>query len=186
MLVIGVLTTLGLVLLGVPLALALGLLAGLLAFIPNLGPILAVIPAVLPAFLDSPAKAFHEEMKTFRLTKFLLLMERRLFSLGSGRRLAAQRGLVLFPRFFYRSIIDYRLLLFSLLSENGPSDFIFSFIARMPPPAWKFFIAPRVLAESGSRSIPDGVVGKSNRSAPASSRGIDINALLRTIAFSAA
>lgn len=47
MIVIGVLTTTGLWLLGVPLAFTLGIIAALLSFIPNLGPTLALIPAVL-------------------------------------------------------------------------------------------------------------------------------------------
>jgi len=47
MAVIGLLSWLGLTLLGVPLPLALGLLAALLTFIPNLGPILSVVPPVL-------------------------------------------------------------------------------------------------------------------------------------------
>lgn len=52
MLLIGVLTTLGLWLLGIQLALVLGLIAGLLSFIPNIGPVLAVIPALLLASLE--------------------------------------------------------------------------------------------------------------------------------------
>jgi len=52
MLLIGVLTTLGLWLLGIELALVLGLIAGLLSFIPNIGPVLAVIPALLLASLE--------------------------------------------------------------------------------------------------------------------------------------
>jgi predicted PurR-regulated permease PerM len=52
MVVIGVLTTLGLWLLGIELALVLGLIAGVLSFIPNVGPILAVIPALLLASLE--------------------------------------------------------------------------------------------------------------------------------------
>jgi predicted PurR-regulated permease PerM len=52
MLLIGVLTTLGLWLLGIELALALGLIAGLLSFIPNIGPVIALIPAVLLASLE--------------------------------------------------------------------------------------------------------------------------------------
>ncbi|MGQ9365939.1 AI-2E family transporter [Azospirillum sp. A39] len=47
--VIGVLTTLGLWVLGVPSALALGLLAGLAEFVPLVGPIASAIPALLVA-----------------------------------------------------------------------------------------------------------------------------------------
>lgn len=50
MLMIGVGTTLGLWLLGIPSYLALGLIAGLLAFVPVIGPALAYIPALLVAF----------------------------------------------------------------------------------------------------------------------------------------
>lgn len=46
---VGLLTWLGLWIVGVPLAPMLGLIAGLLAFIPTLGPILAMIPGVLLA-----------------------------------------------------------------------------------------------------------------------------------------
>ena len=53
-LVVGVLTTVGLWIIGMPLALALGLLAAVLTFIPNLGPVLALIPALLVALLQGP------------------------------------------------------------------------------------------------------------------------------------
>lgn len=59
MLAIGVLTTLGLWALGVPVPLALGLIAGVLEFIPIVGPILAAIPAVLLAFLQGPEVALY-------------------------------------------------------------------------------------------------------------------------------
>ncbi len=59
MLVIGVLTWIGLSILGVPLALTLGLIAGLLSFIPNFGPILSAIPAILLAFIESPITAVY-------------------------------------------------------------------------------------------------------------------------------
>jgi predicted PurR-regulated permease PerM len=52
MLLIGVLTTLGLWLLGIELALVLGLIAGLLSFIPNIGPIIALVPALLLGSLE--------------------------------------------------------------------------------------------------------------------------------------
>lgn len=55
----GVVTTLGLWAMQIPLALALGILSGLLNFIPNFGPIIAAIPAVLVAFLEGPDKALY-------------------------------------------------------------------------------------------------------------------------------
>lgn len=59
MIFIGLLTWLGLSILGVPLALTLGLIAGLLSFIPNFGPILSAVPAMLIAFVDSPISALY-------------------------------------------------------------------------------------------------------------------------------
>ena len=59
MLFIGVLTWIGLSIIGVPLALTLGLLAGLLSFIPNFGPIISAVPAILLAFVDSPITAVY-------------------------------------------------------------------------------------------------------------------------------
>jgi predicted PurR-regulated permease PerM len=59
MIFIGVLTWIGLSILGVPLALTLGLIAGLLSFIPNFGPIFSAVPAILLAFIESPIKAVY-------------------------------------------------------------------------------------------------------------------------------
>lgn len=59
MIIVGVVTWLGLWLLGVPLALTLGLLAGVLDFIPNIGPFLAGIPGVLIALTVSPTVALY-------------------------------------------------------------------------------------------------------------------------------
>ncbi|QJW91530.1 AI-2E family transporter [Spirosoma taeanense] len=50
MVVVGVVTGIGLALLGVPFAIVLGILAGVLNFIPNLGPYIALAPALLVAF----------------------------------------------------------------------------------------------------------------------------------------
>lgn len=57
MAVIGVLSWVGLLLLGVPLALALGLLAGMLSFIPNIGPVVSAVPAMLIAASVTPMLA---------------------------------------------------------------------------------------------------------------------------------
>ena len=59
MLFIGILTWIGLSILGVPIALTLALLAGLLSFIPNFGPIMSAVPALLIAFVDSPITAVY-------------------------------------------------------------------------------------------------------------------------------
>lgn len=54
MLVIGLMSFVGLVILRVPLALAQASLAGILTFIPNIGPVLSVIPPMAIALLESP------------------------------------------------------------------------------------------------------------------------------------
>lgn len=50
---VGVLTTVGLWMIGVPLALTLGIIAGILNFIPNIGPLIAFIPAGMIAASQS-------------------------------------------------------------------------------------------------------------------------------------
>jgi predicted PurR-regulated permease PerM len=55
--VVGLVTGIGLWLIGVPSALALGLLAGLLEFVPIIGPIAASVPAILLAFSHSTEMA---------------------------------------------------------------------------------------------------------------------------------
>lgn len=54
MLIIGVMTYLGLALLGVPYALPLGVIAGLLEVVPNLGPTIAAVPALIIGLTVSP------------------------------------------------------------------------------------------------------------------------------------
>ena len=59
MAVVGLLTWLALLALGVPLAATLALLAGLLSFIPNIGPILSAIPAVLIGAAVAPTTGLY-------------------------------------------------------------------------------------------------------------------------------
>lgn len=57
MIVIGVATTLALLLLHVKAAFALGVIAALLEFIPTIGPILSAVPGIAMGIVDSPQKA---------------------------------------------------------------------------------------------------------------------------------
>lgn len=54
---IGVLTAIGLMIIGMPLVLTLAIIAGLLNTIPNFGPLIALIPAVLIALMQGPTTA---------------------------------------------------------------------------------------------------------------------------------
>jgi predicted PurR-regulated permease PerM len=55
MLVIGGMTTIGLIVLGMPGALYLGIVAGLLELVPTMGPIIATVPAVIVALVQGSA-----------------------------------------------------------------------------------------------------------------------------------
>ncbi len=57
MIFIGIITTIGLWLIGIPLALLIGFLAALFNFIPNFGPFFSLAPALLIALTISPGKA---------------------------------------------------------------------------------------------------------------------------------
>jgi predicted PurR-regulated permease PerM len=59
MIIVGGLTTIGLLILGVPLPYTLGTIAGALNFIPNVGPILSLVPAAFLALTISPLSAAY-------------------------------------------------------------------------------------------------------------------------------
>lgn len=59
MLAVGVVTTLGLWIIGIPLPGTLGLLAGVLGFVPNIGPVVSAVPALLLALTQSPLAAAY-------------------------------------------------------------------------------------------------------------------------------
>lgn len=59
MLVIGCVSAIALLMLGVKAPFALGVIAGLLEFVPTVGPILSAVPAIAMGFLDSPEKALY-------------------------------------------------------------------------------------------------------------------------------
>lgn len=65
MLFVGVAVTVGLSLLGIPLALTLGILAGLFDFIPFFGPIVAAVPGVLLGLTVGPSDALYAALVYF-------------------------------------------------------------------------------------------------------------------------
>lgn len=58
-LIVGVLSFLGLTILGIDFALIIGMVAGLFDIIPYFGPIIGATPAILIALLESPIRAFY-------------------------------------------------------------------------------------------------------------------------------
>jgi predicted PurR-regulated permease PerM len=83
MFVIASLSFLGLMILGVPLALAQAALAGILTFIPNIGPALSVIPPIAIALLEAPWKAIAvlilyvliQQVETNLLTPYVMAQQ---------------------------------------------------------------------------------------------------------------
>lgn len=65
MAVIGGVTTLTLLALGIEAALPLGIIAGLLEFVPTVGPIMSAVPAIAMGFVDSPEKALWVALAYF-------------------------------------------------------------------------------------------------------------------------
>lgn len=56
MVIVGVLSYLGYLIIGLPYAVALGVIAGILELVPNVGPTIAAIPAILVGFSLSPSQ----------------------------------------------------------------------------------------------------------------------------------
>jgi predicted PurR-regulated permease PerM len=59
MVLVGILTTVVLLMLGIEAAIALGIIAGILEFVPIAGPIIASVPAIAMGFLEGPEKALY-------------------------------------------------------------------------------------------------------------------------------
>ena len=68
--VVGILTWIGLSIIGVPSALSLGLLAALLEFVPFIGPIISAVPAILLAFAGSPEQALWTALLFLAIQQF--------------------------------------------------------------------------------------------------------------------
>lgn len=95
MILIGILTTAGLWLLDVPLALTFGVLSAIFTFVPNVGPPLAILPAILLALTASPTRALYvlllylliQTVESYLLTPVL---QQRVVSLPPALTISAQ------------------------------------------------------------------------------------------------
>jgi predicted PurR-regulated permease PerM len=92
---VGVLTTIGLEFIHMPLALGLGIIAGVLSFVPYIGPIASVVPAVLIALVEGPAMALYvvavySVVQFFEGNIITPVIQRRVISLPPAVLLTAQ------------------------------------------------------------------------------------------------
>jgi predicted PurR-regulated permease PerM len=92
---VGILITIGLSLVGIPLAGSLGIIAALMTFVPNVGPIVSVLPAILLAMAISPAKGLLTILVfaiVFTLEGYLVtpLLERNIVRLPPALTLTMQ------------------------------------------------------------------------------------------------
>lgn len=101
MTLVGVVTTVCLELIGMPLAMVLGVIAGLLSFVPYIGPIAAMVPAVLIGLTVSPMMAVYV-LGLYALVQFIEgnfltpIIQRHVVSLPPAILLVAQFAMGIF------------------------------------------------------------------------------------------
>ena len=139
MVIIGVLSTVSLLFIEVPLALLLGALAGLLAFIPYFGPLLSLLPALLVAYASSPTQAFYvllvysgvQILESYILTPAI---EKRVVSLAPVLLIGSQLllgvllgfwGLLLAPAL----VVAGKVVVKKLYVEDVLGDHVVSYVA---------------------------------------------------------
>lgn len=105
MVAVAILTTIGLMIIQLPLALVLGVIAGLFSFVPYLGPIGAAVPALLIGLLESPLMAIYV-LLVYSFVQFVEgnlitpLIQQRTVSLPPAALLSAQFALGYFYGLF--------------------------------------------------------------------------------------
>jgi predicted PurR-regulated permease PerM len=111
MLVIGSLSGVGLLVLGVPLPLANAIFAGLLTFIPNIGPALSVVPPMVIALLDAPWKS----LAVFGLYFFVQQMETNVLTpIVMAQQVAMLPAVTLLSQVFFATFFGFLGLLLAL------------------------------------------------------------------------
>lgn len=102
---VGVLTTLALSAIDMPLALVLGVIAGLFSFVPYIGPISSAVPAILIGLTESPWMAVYVVV-IYAVIQFLEgnfitpLIQRRAVSLAPAVLLFSQFAMAVFYGLF--------------------------------------------------------------------------------------
>lgn len=96
--IVGVLTTVGLWAIGVPLALVFGLIASALTFVPNIGPLLSVVPPALLAATETPETAawvigLYLGIQTVESYAITPIIQRRTVSIPPALTISAQVAL---------------------------------------------------------------------------------------------
>ncbi len=101
----------GLLIIGIPLALAQALLAGLLTFLPNIGPALSVIPPMAIAFSDEPWKA----LAVFILYVVIQQVESNLLTpLIMAQQVSLLPAITLIAQVFFATLFGFLGLLLAL------------------------------------------------------------------------
>ena len=111
MLVISILSFIGLLILGIPLALAQAVLAGALTFIPNVGPTLSVLSPMAIALLDAPWKSlavlvlytFIQQIESNLLTPFIM-----------SQQVSLLPAITLLSQIFFATVFGFLGLLLAL------------------------------------------------------------------------
>jgi len=122
MLLVGLMTAIGLLLVGAPLALILGVIAGILSFIPFLGPILSMVPAILVGLTESPQVAMWV-LLVFAVIQFIEsnlltpLIERRAVTLPPAFVVAGQFLMAVLLGFYGVLLATPLIVLFIVLVQ---------------------------------------------------------------------
>ncbi len=108
---ISILSFVGLLIIGIPLALSQAMLAGLLTFIPNIGPGLSVIPPMAIAFSDEPWKA----LAVFILYVVIQQVESNLLTpLVMAQQVSLLPAITLIAQVFFATVFGFLGLLLAL------------------------------------------------------------------------
>lgn len=114
MTVVAIFSTIGLMIIGVPAALAQGVLAGLLNFIPNLGPAFSVVPPMLIALLD-PHSPMFKSLLVLGLYFLIQQLESNLLTpIVMAHQVSLLPAVTLFGQFFFATLFGFLGLLLAI------------------------------------------------------------------------